>query len=461
MSVLTTPYAPSAARPMGMTSCRRQASQLQLRASQASSSTPAAGLCQASTSGAVAGIATAWPKTHANNNAGFVGATIPALPWLARTARPTKMNLRAWRANATTGGSTAASSPTPTPSSSSSGISSTSREVAACASATTDTPTTTTDSSEATLTSRKNKAASKKSKRRVTTLVVNRLKPPASSSKGGRKFNKDAYRPNPSSDSGKNKPARNTRQEKDSYQVAAFLSTLGLVSAATLATYFRFEMHAATEGTGVAAEELLASLMLTAGGAVGMEMWARWAHRELWHDAWWNYHESHHRPREGMFEANDIFAVINAPVAMALTAYGFWHEGIFAGACFGAGLGITLFGIGYMFVHDGLVHRRFPVGPIADVPYMKRVAAAHTLHHAEKYNGVPWGLFLGPQELEELGPEAMEDLDKLVTSRDKFLALKSQVQQAEASAKSQTDIQRLVQEAAVAEKKAKDAANPK
>ena len=50
-----------------------------------------------------------------------------------------------------------------------------------------------------------------------------------------------------------------------------------------------------------------------------------------------------------------------------------------------------------MFIHDGLVHRRFPVGPIADVPYLKRVAIAHKLHHSEKYDGVPWGLFLGPQ----------------------------------------------------------------
>ena len=41
------------------------------------------------------------------------------------------------------------------------------------------------------------------------------------------------------------------------------------------------------------------------------------------------------------------------------------------------GLGITVFGMAYMFVHDGLVHRRFPVGPIANVPYFRRVAAAH------------------------------------------------------------------------------------
>lgn len=36
-----------------------------------------------------------------------------------------------------------------------------------------------------------------------------------------------------------------------------------------------------------------------------------------------------------------------------------------------------MFGMAYMFVHDGLVHRRFPVGPIGDSPYLQKVAAAH------------------------------------------------------------------------------------
>lgn len=80
-----------------------------------------------------------------------------------------------------------------------------------------------------------------------------------------------------------------------------------------------------------------------------------------------------------------------------------------------------------MFVHDGLVHRRFPVGPIENVPYFRRVAAAHQvrsgrllfcptpiilpacvvvtaavccclqIHHMDKFQGVPYGLFLGPK----------------------------------------------------------------
>ena len=67
----------------------------------------------------------------------------------------------------------------------------------------------------------------------------------------------------------------------------------------------------------------------------------------------------------------------------------------------------------YMFIHDGLVHRRFPVGPIAEVPYLKRVAIAHKLHHSEKYDGVPWGLFLGPQVSEALPPLHQADVHSL------------------------------------------------
>lgn len=64
------------------------------------------------------------------------------------------------------------------------------------------------------------------------------------------------------------------------------------------------------------------------------------------------------------------------------------------------------------FVHDGLIHRRFPVGPIAKLPVLKRIAAAHKLHHLGKFDGVPFGLFLGPQELEAVG--AGKELDRLV-----------------------------------------------
>ncbi|XP_065869268.1 beta-carotene 3-hydroxylase 1, chloroplastic-like isoform X1 [Euphorbia lathyris] len=205
------------------------------------------------------------------------------------------------------------------------------------------------------------------------------------------------------------------RSERSTYFVAAVMSTFGITSMAVLACYYRFYWQ--MEGGEVPLAEMFGTFSLSVGAAVGMEFWARWAHRALWHASLWDMHESHHRPREGPFELNDVFAIINAVPAIGLLSYGFFNKGLFPGLCFGAGLGITVFGIAYMFVHDGLVHKRFPVGPIANVPYFRKVAAAHQLHHSDKFSGVPYGLFLGPKELEEVG--GLEELEKVINQRIK------------------------------------------
>ena len=56
-----------------------------------------------------------------------------------------------------------------------------------------------------------------------------------------------------------------------------------------------------------------------------MELWAQFAHKALWHDfePGWKLHKSHHVPRVGPFEDNDVFAIVNAIPAMGLCAYGF------------------------------------------------------------------------------------------------------------------------------------------
>ncbi|KAG0457077.1 hypothetical protein HPP92_021907 [Vanilla planifolia] len=205
------------------------------------------------------------------------------------------------------------------------------------------------------------------------------------------------------------------RAERQIYLFAAMMSSLGFTSMAAAAVYYRFAMQ--TEGLEIPLVEMVGTFSLAVGATVGMEYWARWAHRALWHASLWHMHKSHHRPRDGPFELNDIFAVINAAPAVCLLAFGFFNRGLIPSLCFGAGLGITLFGMAYMFVHDGLVHRRFPVGPIANVPYFRRVAAAHQLHHADKFGGVPHGLFLGPAELEDVG--GGEELQKEINRRTK------------------------------------------
>lgn len=210
---------------------------------------------------------------------------------------------------------------------------------------------------------------------------------------------------------------REARREQLIYQISAMGATLLVGSMAICATYYRlFFLHDSGVFPWV---EFAATMVLVCVGVVGMEMYARWAHKALWHDfePAWKLHKSHHEPRTGPFELNDIFAVINAVPAIGLCCYGFFTPNLLGGICWGMGLGITLFGMMYMFVHDGLVHKRFPVGPISEVPYLKRIAAAHRLHHINDFNGLPWGLFLAEQELQGV-PGAIEALDKLVAKGD-------------------------------------------
>ncbi|WOL09987.1 hypothetical protein Cni_G18741 [Canna indica] len=204
--------------------------------------------------------------------------------------------------------------------------------------------------------------------------------------------------------------------ERRTYLIAAVMSSVGITSMAIASVYYRFSWQ--MEGGEIPMTEMFGTFALSVGAAVGMEFWARWAHRALWHASLWHMHQSHHRPRDGPFELNDVFAIINAVPAISLMAYGFFNRGLVPGLCFGAGLGITLFGMAYMFVHDGLVHRRFPVGPVANVPYLRRVASAHQIHHMDKFDGVPYGLFLGPKELEEVG--GLEELEKEISRRNKL-----------------------------------------
>ncbi|KYG07605.1 beta-carotene hydroxylase [Sorangium cellulosum] len=126
-----------------------------------------------------------------------------------------------------------------------------------------------------------------------------------------------------------------------------------------------------------------------------MEVWAALLHGRVWHHALWGIHRSHHTKRRGAFEQNDALAFLHAPIAAGLIIYGVdGAPGPLREAAFGFGLGMTAFGLAYVLVHDGLVHRRLPVSGLARIPYLARVRDAHRVHHST--GGPPFGLFLGP-----------------------------------------------------------------
>jgi beta-carotene 3-hydroxylase len=118
-------------------------------------------------------------------------------------------------------------------------------------------------------------------------------------------------------------------------------------------------------------------VLLFVGTLLGTEGLAYVAHRHVMHGSLWCWHKSHHEPRTGMLEKNDLFAVVFASPAIALIAIGthlwFWALPI--------GLGMTAYGMIYFFFHDGLVHRRYRVGVAGRSAFWRKRIQAHRLHH--------------------------------------------------------------------------------
>ncbi len=135
-----------------------------------------------------------------------------------------------------------------------------------------------------------------------------------------------------------------------------------------------------------------------------MEGVAILAHRHVMHGFGWVLHRSHHSARRGRFEANDLYGVMGAAVAMTL----FWlgvQEGW--GSLFvWLGVGVTAYGMVYFGFHDIIVHRRIETGYVPRSSYMKRIVQAHRLHHVveSKEGTVSFG-FLWAPPIEKLQAE--------------------------------------------------------
>lgn len=111
---------------------------------------------------------------------------------------------------------------------------------------------------------------------------------------------------------------------------------------------------------------------------VAMEAFAFLAHKHVMHGWGWRWHRSHHEPRRGWFEKNDLYAAVFALLAIVLIALG--TDGYWPLQWVGAGM--TSYGLLYFVFHDGLVHRRWPFTYMPRSGYLKRLYQAHRLHHA-------------------------------------------------------------------------------
>jgi len=62
------------------------------------------------------------------------------------------------------------------------------------------------------------------------------------------------------------------------------------------------------------------------------------------------------------------------------------------------GAGVAAFGLIYVLVHDGIVHRHWPLRPKPRNRYLQRLYHAHVMHHAIKgrRNSVSFGFLYAP-----------------------------------------------------------------
>lgn len=129
-------------------------------------------------------------------------------------------------------------------------------------------------------------------------------------------------------------------------------------------------------------------VLIVLASVAGMELFAWWAHKYVMHGWGWAWHRDHHEPHDKTLEKNDLFAVVFGTIVFVMFAIGYYMSD----ALWWTAFGITVYGVIYSVVHDGLVHQRY----FRWVPrrgYAKRLVQAHKLHHATvgKEGGVSFG----------------------------------------------------------------------
>jgi beta-carotene 3-hydroxylase len=136
---------------------------------------------------------------------------------------------------------------------------------------------------------------------------------------------------------------------------------------------------------------VLDRILIVTATVVAMEAFAWWAHKYVMHGWGWSWHRDHHEPHDGLLEKNDLFGLVFGAFSIGLFTFGFFYSL----PLWWVAMGITVYGLIYAFVHDGLVHQRF-MRWVPRKGYAKRLVQAHKLHHATvgKEGGVSFGFII-------------------------------------------------------------------
>lgn len=138
------------------------------------------------------------------------------------------------------------------------------------------------------------------------------------------------------------------------------------------------------------------NIAIVAGTFILMEGVAWFTHKYIMHGLLWSLHKDHHhKDHEGFLERNDFFFLIFAIPGIICLAAGTFYNYSFA---FFIGLGITIYGAAYFFVHDIFIHQRFKIFRNSEHWYFKAIRRAHKMHHKHlgKEHGECFGMLWVP-----------------------------------------------------------------
>ena len=127
-----------------------------------------------------------------------------------------------------------------------------------------------------------------------------------------------------------------------------------------------------------------------------MELVAWLVHKYVMHGFLWSLHQDHHTKNpNSFFEKNDYFFVIFAVPGMACISLGTLFNVVYA---LPIGIGITIYGFAYFWVHEIFIHQRFKILRNSNLKYFQAIRRAHKVHHKklEKKGGECFGMLVVP-----------------------------------------------------------------
>jgi len=133
--------------------------------------------------------------------------------------------------------------------------------------------------------------------------------------------------------------------------------------------------------------------------SVFMEFVAWFMHKYVMHGFGWSLHSDHHKRdnHDSFFELNDSFFVLFAVLSMiAFSTWSFTDSSI----ALGIGVGISIYGAIYFFVHDLFIHQRIKVLKHTKNRYFLAIRRAHKMHHKHlgKQKGECFGMLWVPMK---------------------------------------------------------------